>query len=250
MSFQHYQRAFAARIRDPKANPRPEGVPARGMKVYEELLWNNLEGFLLNCFPVCRKTLGKRRWERLARTFFREHVSRTPYFRQIPEEFLCFLQDEWQRPDDYPEFLPELAHYEWVELELDTSNKSVDPSSLDAGGDLLDGRPLLNPVSRLLAYRWPVQRLSPRYRPSEPPAVGTFILAFRDPDHEVRFNVINPATARLLGLLLGEAGLSGRGALACLAGELGQADRERFVAFGATLLDDLREQGAILGTRR
>ena len=57
MSFQHYQRTFTARIRDPEANPRPEGAPARGMKVYEQLLWNNLEGFLLNCFPVCRKIL-------------------------------------------------------------------------------------------------------------------------------------------------------------------------------------------------
>jgi hypothetical protein len=62
------------------------------MKVYNELLYNNLEGFLLACFPVCRKILGKRRWDRLARAFFRDHACHTPYFRQIPEEFLKYLQ--------------------------------------------------------------------------------------------------------------------------------------------------------------
>ena len=186
MSFQSYQRAFTARIRDPKTNPRPEGAPARRMKVYEDLLWNNLEGFLLSCFPVCRKILGKRRWQRLARAFFRDHVCRTPYFRQIPEEFLRFLQDEWQRPDDYPEFLAELAHYEWVELELDTSNADAQLPPHVADGDLLAGRPLLNPVMRVLAYSWPVHRLSPRYQPDDPGAAPTFILAFRDAALNVR----------------------------------------------------------------
>ena len=57
--FQEYQYAFAAHIRDPRANPRPPGVPARRTRVYNELLFNNLEGFLLACFPVTRKVLGK-----------------------------------------------------------------------------------------------------------------------------------------------------------------------------------------------
>jgi hypothetical protein len=249
MSFQQYQRAFTARIRDPKANPRPEGTPARRMKVYEDLLWNNLEGFLLSCFPVCRKMLGKRRWQRLARAFFRDHACLTPYFRQIPEEFLRFLQDEWQRPDDYPEFLAELAHYEWVELELDTSNRAADPGGHDAMGDLLDGRPLLNPVLRVLAYRWPVHRLSPRYQPEQAASETTFILAFRDAELTLHFNVVNPATARLLALLLEDESLSGRHALARLAEELGQPDTDSLIAYGASLLADLREQGAILGTR-
>jgi hypothetical protein len=113
MTFQAFQRAFTAHIRDPRGQPRPRGVPARRMKVYNELLFNNVEGFLLACFPVCRAILGKRRWRRLARDFFRDHVCHTPYFRQIPEEFLKYLQDEWPAPRDYPAFLPELAHYEW-----------------------------------------------------------------------------------------------------------------------------------------
>lgn len=248
-SFRQFQREFTAHIRDPRVHPRPEGVPARRMKVYNELLYNNLESFLLGCFPVCRHLLGKRRWGKLVRDFFRDHVSHTPYFRQIPEEFLKYLQDEWQRPEDTPAFLPELAHYEWVELELDTSNADADLPPHTAAGDLLAGRPLLNPVLRVLAYRWPVHRLSPRYQPVDPPEVPTFVLAFRDAELNVRFSAINSASARLLNLLQEEPGSTGADVLARLAAEMGM-DSAALSQHGADMLQDMHRQGAILGVLR
>jgi len=246
MEFQRYQREFTAHIRDPKSVGRPKGVPVRRMRVYNELLFNNLEGFLLACFPVCRDILGKRRWERLVRAFFRDHACRSPYFRQIPEEFLKYLQDDWERPRDFPAFLPELAHYEWVELELDTSDRDANLPAHDPEGDLIVGRPLLNPVMRVLAYRWPVHRISPRFRPGEPPACPTFTLAYRGADQRVRFTLVNPAAARLLALLQAGPGSTGREALSLLEAEM-SLPAQALCAHGAELLDDLRRQGAILG---
>lgn len=152
MNFQDYQKAFSAHIRDPRGAPRPGAVPARRMRVYNELLFNNIEGFLLACFPVCRQVLGQRRWTRLVRAFFRDHACVTPYFRRIPEEFLGYLESTSPRTEDCPDFLPELAHYEWVELDLDTSDRDADPPAHDPEGDLSTGRPLPNPVMRVLAY--------------------------------------------------------------------------------------------------
>jgi len=86
--FQRYQLAFAAHIRDPEAHPRPAGVDARRMKLYNELLYNNVEAFLLACFPVLRQMLGTRKWTKLVRAFFSTHRSHTFYFRQIPDEFV------------------------------------------------------------------------------------------------------------------------------------------------------------------
>ena len=249
MDFQRYQREFTAHIRDPKGANRPKGVPARRMKVYNELLYNNMESFLLSCFPVCRQVLGKRRWDRLARAFFRDHTNHTPFFRQIPDEFLKYLQEEWVSGDDYPAFLPELAHYEWVELELDTSDREEDASTFDPGGDLLMGRPVLNPVMRVLAYRWPVHQLSHRYKPAEPPAQPTFTLAFRDKDHHVSFTLINSATARLLILLQESDNLTGLAVLGLLEAEM-SLPAGALHAHGADLLDDLRRQGTILGAAR
>ena len=247
--FQQYQRAFTARVRDPKSSPRPKGAAVRRMKVYEDLLYNNLEGFLLACFPVSRDILGVRRWNRLVRAFFRDHANHTPYFRQIPEEFLKYLQDEWERPEDFPAFLPELAHYEWVELELDTSDKDRDLPGHDPEGDLLAGRPLPNPVMRVLAYRWPVQRLSRRYKPAESPAEPTFLMAWRDAGLEIRFSLLNPAAARLLVLLQEDPELTGRDALRHLADELRHPDPAALARFGLELMGGWRTDGILLGTR-
>ena len=241
--FQRYQLAFTAHLRDPEVNPRPPGVEARRMKVYNELLFNNIEGFLLACFPVLRRVLGTRKWAKLVRAFFSTHRSHTPYFRQIPDEFIQFLQSEWTPPEGYPPFLLALAHYEWIELVLSVSNRSSD-RAIDAAGNLIEGVPLLNPVLANLHYDWPVHRIAPRrkVKPAE-----TWLLVFRDADDRVQFSEINAFTARLLTLL--EAGtLNGRAALLQIAEESRHPDPRLILQAGGDLLNDLRARGAILGT--
>jgi len=240
--FQRYQLAFTAHIRDPKATPRPAGVEARRMKIYNELLYNNVEGFLLACFPVLRQVLGTRKWARLVRAFFSAHRSRTPYFRQIPDEFIQFLQNEWAAPEGYPPWTLALAHYEWVELVLSVSNRAVD-RDIDDAGDLLDGLPVLNPVLANLHYDWPVHRIGPRHtvRPAD-----TCLLVYRDVTDQVQFSEINAFTARLLTLL--EPGsLSGRAALEKITAESRHPDPALILRAGGTLLADLRMLGVILG---
>ena len=250
MDFQTYQRAFTARIRDPKAAPRPPGATAKRMRVYETLLYNNLEGFLLACFPVCRQVLGIRRWRHMVRAFFSEHACHSPYFRHIPEEFLRFLQAGWTPPAGFPAFLPELAHYEWVELELDTADRDRHLPDFDPAGDLLDGRPLINPVAHVLAYRWPVHQLSPSHKPTSPPDAATFLAAWRNADFEVRFSQLSPAAAQLLNSLQADATLSGHAALTALAAHLGHPDPHAVLDFGHDLLRQWHAEGLVLGVRR
>ncbi len=241
--FQRYQYAFTAHIRDPKAQPRPAGVEARRMNIYTELLYNNIEGFLLACFPVLRKVLGTRKWSALVRDFFRTHRSHTPYFRQIPDEFIQFLQNEWTPPAGYPPFMLALAHYEWIELVLSVSDRNAEPA-FDPAGDLLDGVPLLNPVLANLRYDWPVHRIAPRRKT---PPLETHLLVFRDAADQVQFIEINAFTARLL-TLLEPASLSGRTALEQIADESRHPDRALLMQAGGALLEDLCARGAILGS--
>ena len=116
-SFQAFQHAFARHLRDPHHTPRPAGVPARRMAVYNELLFNNVCGFLDSCFPVSRRVLGEARWRRLGRSFYRDWPLHSPLYREIPREFVRYLQ----QTDGLrlPAWLPELAHYEWAELAVD-----------------------------------------------------------------------------------------------------------------------------------
>lgn len=245
--FQRYQQAFTAHIRNPDASPRPAGVPARRMRVYNELLLNNVKGFLDSCFPVARRLLGEKRWTRLAREFFAGHRCTAPLFRQIPEEFVRWLAvREGGMP--LPDYLPHLAHYEWVELALDVMPRDPVVPGTIADGDLLAGRPVLNPVSFLLVYPYAVQRIREDYRPKPDQAESTCILAFRDGDDRVRFIVLNPVAARLLELLQ-PGRLTGRGALRRIAAALKHPDPAVVIEGGRAILENLRREGAVLGTR-
>lgn len=244
-AFQRYQSAFAAHLRDPIAQPRPRGAAARGMRVYAEIVFHNMESTLAACFPICKRIVKQRRWKKLVRSFLAGHACGTPWFRQIPEEFLRWLATAPASAADLPPFLPDLAHYEWVELAVALAeDQSV---AVDAAGDLLAGIPQLAPGAMLLQYPYAVHRLSPRYQPTQPDSDLTRLLVYRDAADEVRFIELNAVTARLLQLLQ-SGNCSGAGALSQIAVELQPLPQDSVMAFGGDILRKLHQQGAILGT--
>lgn len=213
------------------------------MRLYRSLVYKNLESFLLTCFPVLRKILGDRRWSRLVSGFLANHHSSSPFFREIPDEFIRFLESEGALPADYPEFVLELAHYEWIELVLSTSTDTPDWDAIDPAGDLLEQRPVLNPVLANLRYSWPVHHIAPRVRVS--PA-ETYLLVFRDVSDQVQFIEINALTSRLVHLLK-SAERTGRATLETIAMESGHPSLEVVIRGGLKVMRDLQMRGALLG---
>ncbi|HYD33450.1 MAG TPA: putative DNA-binding domain-containing protein [Methylophilaceae bacterium] len=243
--FQQYQLQFAGHIRNPVENKKPDRVSADRMRVYTEIVFNNLESSVSACFPICKNIVGARNWERLVREFFAQHQCSSPLFRKIPEEFLEFLQTV----EYVPAFLYSLAHYEWIELAVSVDDSQVDLARLDTQGDLLDGLPFFAPSLKLLSYAYPVHLISPNNQPTEPSSQVVHLLVFRNAEDNVRFIETNPITAALLQRLQnGEE--SCRMALAQMAEELQHPDPESVLRFGIDILGDLRQQGAILGVRR
>ncbi len=245
--WQRYQLKFTAYIRAPKRNPKPAKVAAARMKLYAELLYNNIEGAVSACFPILSSLVGMRKWQQLVREFYATHASHTHYFRQLPDEFILFLQNEWTTQADYPDFTLELAHYEWIELVLSISSLDEQCLPCQTDGDLLAGIPLLNPVMASLVYRYPVHRIGPEYLPTTPPDEPSYLLVYRNADDEIKFNSQNAVTARLIELLTPHQ-LTGQQALAQLASEMQHPDPAALIQFGASLLADLQQQTCILGT--
>ena len=245
------QEAFAAHLRDPATAPAPAGVEERRLAVYRDLFQRNIEALLASNFPVLRKLLADAAWQRLVRDFYRTHRAQTPLFPEIGREFLRYLETRAQaRRDpqvDHP-FLLELAHYEWVELALSLHEADLAAVAHRPDGDLLDGVPVASPLAWPLAYRWPVQRIGPEYVPTEEPPHPTFLLVVRDRAGKVRFKQTGAVAFQLMQRLHANADLSGRAVLAAMAADAGQ-DLDRFVADGATLLQQLRNREAILGAR-
>lgn len=247
LPFQNFQFALASHLRHPHRVPRPVGISARRATIYHGLVRNNLEGFLLACFPITHRLLGVRRWSRLVDAFFREARCHTPYFREIPREFLHWLLTSSSLPITFPAWLPELAHYEWVELAVDVMD--VPAPVYNPTGNLLDEQPVLAAAAMNLAYVWPVHRISSEWRPRKPTA--TNLLVFRDAHEAVQFIALNPVSARLVALLQAAKGeLSGRDACLQVAQELQHPEPELLLPHGAHLLEQLRTAGAILGSKK
>lgn len=240
---------FAAHIRDPDNAPAPAGIEDRRMKIYRELFYNNLRDLLGRSFPVLKQVLGAEAWDDMVRDWLRRHRAQTPLFLELPQEFLAYLQHERPAAAGDPPFMLELAHYEWVELALGIDEREIDDGALDAGGDLLEGCPVLSPLASSLAYTWPVHRISPDYQPAEPPAEPTRLLVYRDRQDQVGFIEINLVTARLLELLdvPATARRSGRDCLLQIAAELGHPEPEAVVGGGLEILSGLRARDVIIG---
>ncbi len=248
--FQSVQYAFSAHVRDPQANVRPHDVEDRRMAIYRNLFYNNIEGFLPSGFPVLRKLSSDAGWHRMVRDFFAHHQSRSPYFAEISQEFLKYLQNERVPEPEDPPFLIELAHYEWVELALSVSEDEPDRSAVDAQGDLLAGRPALSPLAWLLSYEYPVHKIGPDFRPDKPGAQPTYLLAYRDAQDTLGFMELNPVTARLVALIEESSERTGRELLDQIARELKHPQPEQVIQGGARTLEQLRKVGVVLGTRK
>ncbi|MET0580716.1 MAG: putative DNA-binding domain-containing protein [Pseudoxanthomonas sp.] len=236
---------LAAHLRDPDAHAPPPGLEDRRLSIYRELFFNNIEGLLSGNFPVIRKTLGEQRWKSLAREFYARHRSHTPLFAEIGREFIRFLQERTGPASGDPAWLAEMAHYEWVELGLQIADDEI--PAHDAGGDLLEGIPVVSPTAWALAYDWPVQHIGPDYQPDAPPDTPTLVLVRRDAQYGIRFAEISPLVYRLLEILRAGEG-SGRQALERLAGEAGVPEIDGFIGQGHAMLVRMHEEGTLLGT--
>ncbi|WP_252271625.1 HvfC family RiPP maturation protein [Pseudomonas subflava] len=234
---------MARHVRDPQRHAPPPGIAARRLAVYRQLFFGNLESLLSGAFPVARASLGAARWQALVQAFYADYRCRTPLFTELAGEFVDYL--EAGAAPDAPEWLAELTHYERVESVLLLSD-AAEPEH-EPRGDLLEGVPVLSPLALPLAYRWPVAEIGPGHLPQAAPEQPTLILARRGADRRVHFSRLAPLAHALL-LSLQERTVCGAEHLALLAEAIGVAP-EQVLPAGLALLESLRAQGIVLGTR-
>jgi hypothetical protein len=247
--FTAIQLGFAAYVRDPEHAPPPAGIEARRLEVYCDLCFHNVESFMANCYPVLRAILGEARWEALIRDYFREHRAHTVSLPRMPQEFLRYLDAHPEAAGD-PPFLRELAEHEWLELEVSFDEQEIGDVAVEADVDCLEGVPVLNPTARLHTYAWPVHRLGPHYQPETPPAEPSHLVVLRTRRDDITFMALTAATARLVNLIVVNAGRSGRELLETIARELGSPQPATVVAAGAAVLEELCAGEILLGARR
>lgn len=247
LSFQAIQSDFAAYVRDPARNPMPAGIEERRMQIYARLVYDNIESFIAKTFPTFRRITADGPWHRLVRDFISRHRAESPYFSQIPEEFMQYLDGRMEHADAYagdsplPDFALELCHYEWVEMALDLAPDSdcrYDDESVGLDDDLV-----LSPLAWPLRYDYPVREIGPDYQPAGPPETPTWLIGWRNRHDRVRFMASNATTIRLLKLI--DEGKSNRDALQVVAKEI-DALPERVAETGLATLNRLHEHDIVV----
>ncbi len=247
--FQDVQHVFTQHMRDPENNAAPEGIEDRRLKIYRELVYNNIEGFIANSFPVLRKVTEDEHWHQMMRDYVSNHQAHTPLFPKMPQEFLHYLEHERVgHSEDYP-FLLELAHYEWIETSVSMDSREILFEGIEQEGDLLEGIPQLSPLAMPLAYQWPVHKISPEFVPKEIPEQATYIVVYRDRHDEVGFIELNPVSAKLIEECSNNSNQSGREILLSIAEQLQHPDPDAVIKGGLEIMQDFHDKDILLGVK-
>jgi len=242
------QTQLAAHLRNPDVMPAPAALNEQRLAVYRELFFNNVKGFLDTTFPVCAEMLGEARWRELSRDFLAHYRAQSPYFLEIPREFLTFLETQYQPGHDDPLYLYELAHYEWLELAVDIAEEDAQPrqnavQTPASENDLAVAMPLLN-IAEGFLYQYPVHEISLQNKQPEPKP--TALIVYRTQDDVVRFIETNPFTLQLLALLK-EQRLNGHDAVCHLLQQAGIECTAAALNGGMAILAQWSELGLIAG---
>lgn len=170
-----FQQTFGAYIRRGTHTTKDEAlVPKRVGTLYQELVKNSILSFPKQCFPLCQQVVGEQVFDELCQKFVAHHLMDSPYFTDINDEFTQFIAqittDSQHMTDDLPAFLPELAHFEWAELQTDIAPNRmfapIMPYWPDTSVKNSTAHPSKQPQLRLngslllLQYQYPVQQFN------------------------------------------------------------------------------------------
>lgn len=197
-SFREIQHTFIQQIKQPEVNSADLGIEDRRLKIYRDLFFNNILGFLNSGFPVLASVYDDGKWRDLARQFFVNHDCRSPYFIDISKEFVEFLSNQYLMSADDPVFLKELAHYEWLELDVSVRKSHQIVQAWDASQPF--DKVQMSEVASLVSYQYPVHQINSEFQPtteSDP----IYIVVYRDNRDEVNFTQVNTVSAHLINTI-------------------------------------------------
>lgn len=195
-SFQQAQFKLANIIRTGEG--RIEGVEQRRLKIYQELFFNNVEGFCSTAFPVFKSLLGEQQWKALISEFFIKHECETPHFVEISQEFLAYVAENKQEALPYP-YMVELAHYEWVELASSVADDH-EVNNVETIEDVMSCSFEVPESTYPLSYQYPVHAISEENK-EQVELEPTNLLVYRDADYDVQFVLTDQISVIALQLL-------------------------------------------------
>jgi hypothetical protein len=212
--------------------------------VYRELVRGTLKAALEAAIPRSMARLGPR-FDVYFERFVAERGSTSHYLRDVTSEFLDFCAGDFRSDPEVPPYLLDLARHEALHIRVAAA--APEPRAVRPSLEL-DEVPCFIEALSLSRSAYAVHRLPEALEDrSEPERQDTTLLAYRSPEHEVRYLELTPLAAAMLERWL--AGASLGGGLTEAARAAGEAVTPALLEATARLLADLSERGVLLGTR-
>jgi hypothetical protein len=224
-------------------------APSR-LAVYRVLVRNGLSSVVVRMLPRTRARMNAAcdgRFDADVARFVDDVGPRTHYLRDVPAELFAWAEARWRADPSVPPYLPDLAAHELAHFAV-ASSDATGAADANAGAAVALDQPLaFTPSTRLQRYAWAVHELpADEDARDEPPRRAVRLLAYRDPEHQVRWLEMTPlAFAVVERLTAGEPlGLAVERACAEHA-----TQPAAVLADIALLLSDLASRGVLLGAR-
>ncbi len=223
-------------------------------KAYRRMVRSRFYQTIDHGFERLIGAIGESRFHRIVDRFLADDPPRSPYLRDLPGEFLRFVEGRRDVLDEapaLPAYALDLMRYEWAELDVAYSHEEIRPDEVVA----LDmNRPAaLSPAHRVLKLEHPVHSMGTdgSGAPTAPAPVS--LLLYRDrTTHDVETLELTPVAATLLAAIAHRGGYPPPMPLARVVREAadahGAAVDLAFVEALSTLLTDLTERGVLLGS--
>lgn len=208
------------------------------LRYYRGLVFNTASKFLAKVYPLTYKIL-KTNWKPIVREYLKTHPATSPIFNESARNFPIFLKEKGFEPS----YLPELAWYEWLELEIFLLADELE--------EVQEEQIKLCPAHIIANFNYPITRIVEELKGDNlsfnPQEKLEQIFIYRDEtDFQVRFLLLNPVSALVLEAL--SEGLSRDEVLNYLASklEIGKESLDELAASMDSMLLDLRDKNIVL----
>jgi len=218
-------------------------------KAYRRMVRSRFYETIDHGFERLKNIVGSERFHLLVDRFLAIERPRSIYLRDIPGEFLQFLERHWEpisREHGLAAYVLDLARYEWAELE--TAYAYEEGPTPDVVPLEMHRVAVLAPAHRLLDLEYPVHRLG---TDQEGGALGRepiSLCLYRDSKtHDVETLELTPVAARLFVLI--EQQTTALDQVVRSAADAARLPVDlAFIEALSVLLADLLERGVLLGS--
>ena len=231
-------------------------IDPRGVRLYASLIRHGRQDLMKSIYPGCQKILS-RQWTKLVDRYFETRPPAHFNLNKAASAFSDFLKVDCPDLVERHGFLPELADYEWIELEVmesDAREARGESIALDSPEVFNSYGPVLNPVLAVRHYQYPISKLVDWLRddvrlPRRVKKDATNLAIYRDPEEfNARFLELGDAAAKVVERV-GQGPASYAELITMVVTESGGNPQE-VVMQTLELFEQLQSRGLFLGSRK